>query len=858
MMNELQHMIRSFKSERMMRAYQAVLACMIAFTLAFTPGLAFATAEGVQGSETASAEELATDILTDDQAAETDDQENILFLKSGLSATEEPSEGVDDSDEPNASAYEIIDGMFCGENQNYDKFKSLSDYEKAFTAHEFMMSLDAVYNPTNTDTSLSSIFNDPAKGKGTSSQVFHSIFAYLLIQMGISDNDVRKVEAGGQAWTLVRLEGQWTHIDVAIDKANAPRGFKYLCFGLTDEQIKFVHKDYSVDKDRQARSLVNNYYYYSRNGVELQTWADIVQERITKESFSGKASYTVEAPPVSENISVYIDSPENLIYSQTAALLTDQTFDGVKASVSYGSSVFTVSIIRDISAAFGSLTIANRTFTGQSLKPILRPNRTDLNLVEDVDYVLSYKRKSDSASLNSVPWQAGEYIVTISGIGNWEGSITKSYTITPAPMTTVEIKSGFSSNVSYTGRPITQEGISLKLDTYENGKVVHSYTLTSNDFYIAGYTNQTGPGAASIILKSKSSNFSGEKRIAFYINGSSQSGSSNGSSNSGSNAPNSSTANNGATNVTTQSAPQAPTVTGTWKKSGGKWWFAYDSKTTKAQDKSYPSNEWVIIKGKRYHFDSRGYMNTKWFSYNGKWYWLGSDGAMKTGWQKSGSKWYYMASDGIMQTGKKNIGNATYYLDAKSGAMKTGWNKEGSVWYHYKSSGAMTKGWLKSSGKWYYMASNGAMQTSKQTISGKTYNFNASGVMITGWSKESGTYYHYGSSGAMTKGWVKSGKKWYYMDTSTGAMKTAWLDLSGKRYFLDPANGDMLTGWNKITTTMSGQATSNFYYFNSSGVLQKNKWVGNYYVGSEGKMLTNTWIGNYHVNANGLWDATRK
>ena len=45
----------------------------------------------------------------------------------------------------------------------------------------------------------------------------------------------------------------------------------------------------------------------------------------------------------------------------------------------------------------------------------------------------------------------------------------------------------------------------------------------------------------------------------------------------------------------------------------------------------------------------------------------------------------------------------------------------------------------------------------------------------------------------------------------------------------------------------------NWYYFNGSGAMVKNAWVGNYYLKSDGTMATNTWIGNYYVGSDGCW-----
>lgn len=302
----------------------------------------------------------------------------------------------------------------------------------------------------------------------------------------------------------------------------------------------------------------------------------------------------------------------------------------------------------------------------------------------------------------------------------------------------------------------------LKVSYDANGKAqtpvptltLNGMSLRYNTDFTITYSNNVNPGTATMVIRGKGE-YSGSLTKTFKIN---------------------------------STALYPIKVSGTWKKSGGRWWFSYDAATKKVQNKSWPSSEWAMIGGKRYYFDGSGWMKSGWLKLSNNWYWLGSDGAMKTGWAKVGGVWYYMASTGIMQT-------------------------------------------------------------TKQTIGGKVYNFKSSGAMIIGWNKETDGWYHYGSSGAMTKGWLKSGGKWYYLDTSNGRMKTSWLETGGKKYFL-LSDGSMTTGWLKVI--------GDWYYFDKSGAMQKNKWIGNYYVESDGKMATDKWIGKYYVDASGKWVPNKK
>ena len=437
----------------------------------------------------------------------------------------------------------------------------------------------------------------------------------------------------------------------------------------------------------------------------------------------------------------------------------------------------------------------------------------------------------------------------------------------PVDIDSAGYKWTYPSSAIYTGKPITPDvTITGNMYTADPKGVKQAYgNLVKGRDYDITYLNNTALGTATVTVTGKNG-YTGTRTFMFKIerqvptnNGSSSSSGSSNSTNGSNGSGGSSNSSNvnqsgiasgaGATTITPQSKPSAPTVTGTWKKSGGKWWFSYDSATKKAQgNKSWPSDQWVTIKGKQYHFNGSGYMNSGWFKSGSAWYYLGSDGAMKTGWQKVKGKWYYLASDGKMQTGKKLIANRIYYLNASTGAMKTGWNQERTGWYYYTSSGVMKTGWQKVKGKWYYLdQTNGRMKTGFYNVGSSRYYSNGSGVMQTGWKKLSSKWYHFSGSGAMNKGWAKVSGKWYYLNPSDGVMKTGFYDVSGKRYFSN-GSGVMQTGWKKIS--------NKWYYFAGSGVMQKNKWIsGKYWVDANGVMATRSWVdGNkYYVGSSGAW-----
>lgn len=283
-------------------------------------------------------------------------------------------------------------------------------------------------------------------------------------------------------------------------------------------------------------------------------------------------------------------------------------------------------------------------------------------------------------------------------------------------------------------------------------------------------------------------------------------------------------------NTAAQKPGTAPTVTGTWKLTSGRWWFQLDAKSqqTLQAPKNYPVDAWVVINGKRYHFDGQGYMDVNWKSLDGAWYYFGSDGAMRTGWQYISGAWYRLASDGVMLRGWFDDGRTRYYLN-ESGAMHTGWKQVEGKWYYFTGSGAMAKGWVKLGGTWYFLErSTGVMLTGLIEDGGAEYYLAGSGAMLTGWHVIVSKWHYFHGSGAMAKGWLKLGGTWYYLDESTGQMQTGWLetDKQGTKYYLTES-GAMVTGWNVIK--------NQYYYFASSGVMQRSTWIGGtYWVGADG------------------------
>ena len=180
-----------------------------------------------------------------------------------------------------------------------------------------------------------------------------------------------------------------------------------------------------------------------------------------------------------------------------------------------------------------------------------------------------------------------------------------------------------------------------------------------------------------------------------------------------------------------------------------------------------------------------------------------------------------------------------YWYDGNANYV-TGWKQIGSNWYYFNSSGVMAANqWIGN----YYLETDGVMATNKWI--GNCY-VGSNGLWTPArWILQNGKYWYRHQDGSYTKNnFEKINGKWYLFDLN-GYMLTGWQNFDNERYYFDGSGA------------MSSNVWIGNYYLGSNGKMVKNKWVGNYYLGSDGKMATNRWVGKYYVDANGLWQPDR-
>ena len=123
--------------------------------------------------------------------------------------------------------------------------------------------------------------------------------------------------------------------------------------------------------------------------------------------------------------------------------------------------------VASIAGATVELNQNSFTYNGSEQKPTVTVKLGDTPLTENIDYTVDYSDESINA---------GEYTVTVTGTGNYSGTVTATYTITPAALT---ITGATLASKTYDGTTnATVESVTF------NG-LVNSESLTLNTDYTA-------------------------------------------------------------------------------------------------------------------------------------------------------------------------------------------------------------------------------------------------------------------------------------------------------------------------------------------------------------------------------------
>ena len=470
---------------------------------------------------------------------------------------------------------------------------------------------------------------------------------------------------------------------------------------------------------------------YDRLGISLQT--DI---NTTKTSSIADKSYTGSAI-----------KPEITVTSDTKTLTkgTDYTVS-YSNNTNIGTAKITITGIGDykgtktvtfrIVANTSDLTISDisaQSYTGTAIEPDITVTCGTKTLVRNTDYTVQY---SDNTNV-------GTATVTVTGIGNYSGTGSKTFQITAKSLDNVNI--GSISDKTYTGSVINPS-VTVKDGTK---------TLKADTDYTLSYSNNTAVGTATVTITGKG-NYSGTRTTTFNIVAANASGF---------------VVNKiGDQDYTGSAITPAVTV-----KFGSKTMVKDKDYVIVYSDNTNPGTATITIVG------TGNFTGTKVVTFNIVGKAPEPQPTAKFTWKKSSGKWYYVDQNGNKTTGFATIDGSVYYFNSK-GIMLTGWQQVDGVWYYFASSGVMKTGWQKISKKWYYFNDAGMMLTGVQTIAGKTYGFDTSGKMLTGWQKLDGIWYYFLSGGEAATGWKKISKKWYWFYSDGSMASSETIRIGNKDY----------------------------------------------------------------------------
>lgn len=191
-----------------------------------------------------------------------------------------------------------------------------------------------------------------------------------------------------------------------------------------------------------------------------------------------------------------------------------EPFGGKYATVTVTpkSANFTGSVTKQFTIRRADLTVGtditlsenSYTFDGNAKMPDVTVKNGGKTLVKDTDFEVIYENNTN----------AGTATIYITGMGNYQGELTKTFTIAPAALSANDVTLA-SSSVTYTGSAQTPAV------TVKNG----GKTLTANTDYTVTYSANTNKGTASVKVTGKG-NYTGTVTKTFTINAASISSSS--------------------------------------------------------------------------------------------------------------------------------------------------------------------------------------------------------------------------------------------------------------------------------------------------------------------------------------------
>lgn len=305
-----------------------------------------------------------------------------------------------------------------------------SEYDMALWLHDWtldQLEYDHSLNWCSAESGLT-------RHQGTC-ESYQRIYSKLLDAAGIANG---RITGNGHTWNAVKIDDKWCQMDLTWDDTSdnwyGDLDQRHLYFGLTDELMAIAHSDHTANYQKddyayRSTDLSNNRFV--RNG-KADEWAEAYAERIQQHLDARETEFSIDADNQSFPPSISGIQNEIVAYAMnqrqwgtTDGTVTLTTASNVTRVSSYEwSAKFDFEVeysapapIADVSQA--DIAVADVKYTGEAMEPATTVDLNGIALKQGIDYIATY-------SNNVTP---GTAEVTIYGIGNYTGTIRKTFEI---------------------------------------------------------------------------------------------------------------------------------------------------------------------------------------------------------------------------------------------------------------------------------------------------------------------------------------------------------------------------------------------------------------------------------------------
>jgi len=197
---------------------------------------------------------------------------------------------------------------------------NMTDYQKELAVHDYLIEnceydMDAVNGneiKAESFTAYGALCLGVAVCEGYSKAA-----SILLNRSGVETKIITGTSKGvGHAWNLVKIEGEYYHLDVTWDdpyQADEKSGIMYHYFNLTDAEIS---GDHQWDKSKYEACTATEYNYFKYNNLVVNSQDDYI-ERVIEEVQKGNTTIALkilETDPVKFNINAAVRTIVNKLF----------------------------------------------------------------------------------------------------------------------------------------------------------------------------------------------------------------------------------------------------------------------------------------------------------------------------------------------------------------------------------------------------------------------------------------------------------------------------------------------------------------------------------------------------------------